>query len=68
MKPGDVDLTWNFMPRNNRTWYGEPNALKNAIAYAEFRSRTHDTEVRIFNEAGEPIDTKRWSGKGKRSS
>jgi hypothetical protein len=26
----------------NRLWYGEPNAISNAIGYAEHYSRSHD--------------------------
>jgi hypothetical protein len=25
-----------------RLWYGEPNAISNAVDYAKFRSRSHD--------------------------
>lgn len=41
-----------------RLWYGDANA---AIGYAEFYSRAHNTEVHIFNEAGDLIDCKRWA-------
>jgi hypothetical protein len=32
---------------------GEPNAIENAIAYAKFRSRSHDAVIRVYDEAGE---------------
>jgi hypothetical protein len=28
-----------------RLWYDEPNAISNAIGYAEFRNRSHDAPV-----------------------
>lgn len=58
MFPGDVDLISDQLPRSDRNWYGNPNAIKNAIAYAAFRSRGHQIEVRIFDEAGKLIATK----------
>jgi len=30
-----------------RLWYGEPNAIENAIGYAKFRSRSHDAVIRV---------------------
>jgi hypothetical protein len=38
-------------------WY---NDVASAVGYAEFYSRAHDTEVRIFNETGELIESKHW--------
>ena len=32
-----------------RLWYGEPNAISNAIGYAKFRSRSHDAVIRVFD-------------------
>jgi len=37
--------------------YGEPNAISNAINYAKFRSRSHDAVIRVFDEAGNVIET-----------
>ena len=31
-----------------RLWYGEPNAVSNAIDYAKFRSRSHDAVIRVY--------------------
>src|SRR6266566_3096919 len=31
-------------------WYGEPDAISNAIGYAKFYSRSHNAEIRIFDE------------------
>ena len=33
-----------------RLWYGEPNAISNAIDYAKYRSRSHLTVFRIYDE------------------
>jgi len=38
-------------------WYGEPNAVSNAIGYAKFYSRSHDAVIRVFDEAGNVIET-----------
>jgi hypothetical protein len=38
-------------------WYGEPNAITNAIGYAKFRSRSHDAVIRVYNAAGNVIET-----------
>jgi hypothetical protein len=37
-----------------RLWYGEPNAVSNAIDYAKFRSRSHRAAIRVYDEAGYP--------------
>ena len=34
-----------------------PNAISNAIDYAKFRSRSHDAVIRVYNEAGNVIET-----------
>jgi hypothetical protein len=39
-----VDLISDALPFG-RLWYGEPNAVSNAIGYAEFRNRSHDAPV-----------------------
>ncbi len=36
-------------------WYGEPNAISNAIGYAQFYSRSHDGVIRVYDEAGNVI-------------
>jgi hypothetical protein len=40
-----------------RLWYGEPNAVSNAVDYAKFRSRSHDAVIRVYDAAGRVIDT-----------
>ena len=34
-----------------RLCYGEPNAVANAIGYAQFYSRSHDAVIRVYDEA-----------------
>jgi hypothetical protein len=40
-----------------RLWYGEPNASSNAVDYAKFYSRSHDAVIRVYDEAGNMIET-----------
>jgi hypothetical protein len=37
-------------------WYGEPDAISNAIDYAKFYSRSHDAVIRVFDGAGNVIE------------
>jgi hypothetical protein len=39
-----------------RLWYGEPNAISNAIGYAKHRSRSHDAVIRVYDDAGSVIE------------
>jgi hypothetical protein len=43
-------------------WYGGPNAVANAIGYAEHRSRSHDAVIRVYDEAGNVIETHEQAG------
>jgi hypothetical protein len=45
-----------------RLWYGEPNAISNAIGYAEHRSRSHAAVIRVYDEAGNVIETHEHKG------
>jgi hypothetical protein len=45
-----------------RLWYGEPNAIANAISYAEFRSRSHRAVIRAYDDAGNVIETHEHAG------
>ena len=45
-----------------RLWYGEPNANSNAIGYAKFFSRSHDAVIRIYDQAGNVIETHEQAG------
>jgi hypothetical protein len=56
-----VDLISDVLPFG-RLWYGEPNAVANAIGYAEHFSRSHYTVVRVFDNAGNVIETHEQMG------
>jgi hypothetical protein len=45
-----------------RLWYGEPNAISNAVHYAKFFSRSRDAVIRVYDEAGNMIDTHGHAG------
>jgi hypothetical protein len=59
-----VDLISDALPFG-RLWYGEPNAVSNAICYAKFRSRTHHALIRVYDEAGNVIETHEHAGDSK---
>jgi hypothetical protein len=50
------DLISNALPFG-RLWYGEPNAVSNAVDYAKFRSRSHDAVIRVYDAAGLGLST-----------
>ncbi len=43
-------------------WYAGPNAVANAIGYAEHRSRSHDAVIRVFDESGNVPETHEHAG------
>lgn len=51
-----VDLISDALPFS-RLWYGEPSAVANAIGYTEHRSCSHDAVIRIYDDAGNVIET-----------
>ena len=55
------DLISDTLPFG-RLWYGEPNAISNAIAYAKFFSRSHDAVICVYDEAGNVIETHERAG------
>jgi len=44
------DLISDALPFG-RLWYGEENAISNAVDYAKFYSRSHDAVIRVCDEA-----------------
>ena len=38
-------------------WYGETDAVSNAIGYAKHRSRSHDAVIRVYDAACNVIET-----------
>jgi hypothetical protein len=45
-----------------RLWYGEPDAISNAVGYAKFYSRSRDAVIRVYDQAGNVIDTHEHAG------
>ena len=54
-RPG-VALISDVLPFG-RLWYGEPNSVSNAIAYAMHYSRPHPVVIRVYDAAGNVIKT-----------
>ena len=42
-----------------------PGAVSNAIGYAEHHSRSHDAVIRVYDEAGNVIETHEHAGEFK---
>ena len=40
-------------------WYRGPNAIRDAIGYAKFYSRSHQAVIRVYDEAGKLIEVHR---------
>jgi hypothetical protein len=55
------DLISDALPFGS-LWYGEPNAVSNAIGYAKFYSRSHDAVIRVYDAAGNVIETHDHAG------
>jgi hypothetical protein len=45
-----------------RLWYGEANAISNAIGYAKFYGCSHDAVILIHDDAGNVIETQEHGG------
>jgi hypothetical protein len=56
-----VDLISDALPFG-RLWYGEPNAVGNAIGYAQHLSRSHDAVIRVYDDTGNVIETHEHKG------
>jgi hypothetical protein len=61
-----VDLISEVLPFG-RLWYGEPNAVGNAIDYAKFFSRSHDAVIRVYDHSGTVLETHEHRGEFKES-
>jgi hypothetical protein len=51
-----TDLISDVLPFG-RLWYGDPNAVANAVGYAQFYSRSHDAVIRVYSDAGNVVET-----------
>jgi hypothetical protein len=49
-----LDLISDLLPFG-RLCYGGPNAVANAIGYAQHRSRSHDAVIRVYDECAEKL-------------
>src|SRR6266404_516454 len=56
-----VDLISDVL-RFGAPWYAGANAVNNAISYAKFRSRSHDAVIRVYDAAGNVIETHEHAG------
>ena len=56
-----VDLIFDALPFG-RLWYAGADAVANAIGYAEHRSRSHDAVIRVYDDAGNVIETHEHAG------
>jgi hypothetical protein len=59
-----VDLISDALPFG-RLWYGEPDTISHAIGYAKFHSRSKDAVTRVYDEAGNVIETHEHKGEFK---
>jgi hypothetical protein len=62
-----VDLISDALPFG-RLWYDGPNAASNAIGYAQQYSRSHDAEIRVYDESGNVTETHEHAGDFKEAS
>ena len=56
-----VDLISDALPFG-RLWYDGPNAASNAIGYASQYSRSQDAVIRVYDGAGNVIETHEHKG------
>jgi hypothetical protein len=56
-----VDPIFDALPFG-RLCYAEPDAVNNAIGYAKFFSRSHDAVIRVYEAAGNVIETHEHAG------
>ena len=55
------DLISDALPFG-RLRYGEPNAVASAIGYALHCSRSHDAVIRVYDDAGNVMETHEHNG------
>ena len=56
-----VDLISDALPFG-RLWYARPNAAANSLSYAEHYGRSHNAVIRVYDEAGNVIETHEQAG------
>jgi hypothetical protein len=57
-----VDLVSDVLPLRCAVLSGEPDEINNAIDYAKLYSRSHDAVIRVYDEAGNVIETHEQKG------
>jgi hypothetical protein len=55
-------FTKHAQPSSGRPWYGELDAVSSAIGYAKFYSRSHNAVIRVYDQAGNVIETHDHAG------
>jgi hypothetical protein len=61
----DVDLISDVLAFG-RLWYGDANAVANAISYAMHSSRSHVAVIRVYDDTGNVIETHEHAGRVQR--
>ena len=56
-----VDLISDALPIG-RLWYDGPNASSKAIGYVSHYSRSHGAVIRVYDDAGNEIETHEQKG------
>ena len=59
-----VDLISDVLPFG-RLWYGDTNAVANAVSYAKHCSRSHDAVIHVYDDAANVIETHEHKGDSK---
>jgi hypothetical protein len=59
-----ADLISDMLPFGRLSYVG-PNAAGNAVSYAMHYSRSHDAVIRVYDEAGNVIETHEHAGEFK---
>ena len=60
-----VDLISDALPYSP-LWYRGPNAIRDAVGYARFYSGSHDAVIRVYDAAGNVIETQEHAGRVQR--
>ena len=56
-----VDLISDALPFG-RLWYGDTNAVANAVGYAQHYSRSQHAVIRVYDAVGNVIETHEHNG------
>jgi hypothetical protein len=57
----DFNLISDVLPFG-RLWYDTPTAVMNAIGYAIHSSRSHNAVIRVYDAAGNVVETHEHTG------